>query len=105
VRCLVDTGARLTILPAGTLKRLGIKPRGTERFELADGSTIKRQIGNAFVELDGRSAYTRVVFGKKGDSEILGMLTLEELHLWIDPITRSLHPLKLFLKRATHHAV
>lgn len=97
VRCLVDTGAHLTVLPAELLRELGVRPRETEGFDLADGSTFERKTGDVFVEFRGRGAYTRAVFGEDDDATLLGMMTLEELHLWIDPIRRQLHPMRLQL--------
>jgi predicted aspartyl protease len=95
IECLVDTGAHLTVLPAATLSALGIQPERVEDFFLADGSKIQRKVGNIYVEYEGRAAYTQAVFGEPDDAPLLGMLTIEELHFWIDPLKRKLHPLKL----------
>ena len=91
VRCLVDTGATGTIVPAELLENLGVQPDDEQVFRLADGTKISRPRGWAFVELEGRSAYTRVVFGAEGDSSLIGVLTLEMLELFVDPLHRQLH--------------
>jgi predicted aspartyl protease len=98
VRCLVDSGATYTIVPASVLMELGIDAEETITFELADGSTVDRRIGWVYVEFDGRSGYSPVAFGEPGDSQLLGVLTLENLRLWLDPLQRELHPLKQTLK-------
>ncbi len=98
VRCLVDSGATMTIVPGAVLHTIGIEPEDTVAFELADGSTIQRRTGWMYVEFDGHSGYSPVVFGEPGDSELLGVLTLENLRLWLDPLHRELHPLKQTLK-------
>lgn len=94
VRCLVDSGSTYTVVPAELLHELGVTPKSSVVFELADGSTVKRSTGWAFVRLNGHSGYTPIAFGEKGDSELLGVLTLENLGLWLDPLHRQLHPLK-----------
>lgn len=102
VRCLVDSGATMTVVPRQLLEELGVEAEDTVSFELADGSTIDRRTGWVYVEFDGHSGYSPVVFGEPGDTELLGILTLENLRLWLDPLHRELHPLKQSLKSLTH---
>lgn len=84
-------------MPKGVLKAIGIKPYGTETFTLADGSTIRREVGNAFIQIDGRQAPSPIIFGEKGDGSLLGIIALESLGFTIDPRTRRLVPTPLFL--------
>lgn len=98
VKCLVDSGATLTVVPRELLEAVGIEPEQFIDFELADGTTIRRETGWMYVEFDGHSGYSPVAFGEPGDSELLGVLTLENLRLWLDPLHRELHPLKQTLK-------
>lgn len=95
VRCIVETGADLTVLPSEILAKLGVKPHRREPFGLADGSTIERDVGRVFVEFSGRGEFTPVIFGQPGDANLLGVLTLEELGLGADPLRRALFPLDL----------
>lgn len=88
---LVDSGASYTVVPADTLRRLGIRPQREETFALADGSTIKRNVGSALYAFEGREAAAPVLFGEKGDSLLLGVFTLEALGLTLDPLRRTLH--------------
>jgi aspartyl protease family protein len=88
---LVDSGATFTVVPAAVLRKLGIKPQGEERFVLADGKIIKRQVGNALYEYEGTERAAPVMFGEKGDSLLLGMFTLEALGLSLDPLKRELY--------------
>ena len=88
---LVDSGATHTVVPAVVLKKLGIKPHGEEMFVLADGEVIKRKAGSAFYEYDGRKGAAPVLFGEKGDSNLLGVFTLEALGLSLDPLKRKLY--------------
>lgn len=88
---LVDSGATFTVVPEGVLKKLGITPQGTERFVLADGKVITRNVGSAFYEYKGIERAAPVMFGEKGDSLLLGMFTLEALGFSLDPLKRKLY--------------
>ena len=90
VKFLVDSGASYTALPYDVVKQLALKPSFEERFSLADGTEIKRKIGNAMVEYQGREVATPVILGQRGDNALLGVLTLEGLGLVLDPLKREL---------------
>ena len=94
---LVDSGAAYTVAPADILRQLGIKPRETRSFILANGEKISRQVGNAYLELGENAGYSKVIFGEEGDSNLLGVVTLEGLGLIFDPIKRELKPLPMLL--------
>lgn len=88
---LVDSGATYTVVPGAILRRLGIRPQREEKFSLADGSMITRNVGNALYEFQGVEAAAPVLFGEKDDSTLLGVFTLEALGLTLDPLRRTLH--------------
>lgn len=94
---LVDSGATYTVVPASTLKKLGIKPQGEEKFVLADGKIIKRKVGSALYEYQGLERAAPVMFGQRGDSLLLGIFTLEALGLSLDPLKRELYKATLRL--------
>lgn len=94
---LVDTGAMFSVVPASVLEKLGILPIKKMEFELADGSTIEREVGEARFRFDGRSATSPVVFGNESDSGILGVVSMETLGLEVDPLRKILRPTKLIL--------
>ena len=52
---LVDSGAVYSVVPQNVLKGLGIKPISFQEFILANGEIIKRPIGNATLNMKGRS--------------------------------------------------
>ena len=79
------------------LRSIGIEPTGRETFGLADGRSIRRDTGWALFELQGTEAPSRVIFGARGDAALLGMVTLEELALSLDPVKRKLRPLRLMI--------
>jgi len=88
---LVDSGATYTVVPKKILHRLGIKPQGEEELSLAYGSSIKREVGTALYEFEGIERGAPVLFGEEGDSQLLGVFTLEALGLTLDPLKRTLH--------------
>lgn len=91
LRFLVDSGANYTLLPEATWRRLGIKPRRTMEFVLADGSVVERQVGECEIELEAGRQHTPVVLGEPGDDQpLLGVVTLEELGVVFDPFRREL---------------
>ena len=96
-KLLVDSGALYSIVPKPILRALGIRPYGAETFTLADGSTIRREVGSVFLRIDGRQAPSPVIFGQKGDGALLGVIALESLGLTLDPRTRKLRRTPLFL--------
>ena len=93
-RLLVDSGAIYTVVPAEDLEELGISAHSEEEFELADGEVIKRKVGDAYFEYKGKRGSAPVVFGEKGDSKLLGVLTLEALGFVLDPLRREIKPLR-----------
>lgn len=97
IEFLVDAGSIYTIVKHRSLESLEIKPRGRRRFKTVDGRVIEREIGAAEIEIDGQSTYSVVIFGDDSDSEVLGVTTLEELGLQVDPTTGELKPLELLL--------
>lgn len=49
VECLVDSGAVYSVIPAGVLRRLGIRAHSSRTFTLADGTRIERPLGDAIL--------------------------------------------------------
>ena len=94
---LVDSGATYSVVPGQMLEKLGVKPHRRLTFTLADGTKVEREMGDALFEVEGILGAAPVVFGKKGDSLLLGAFTLEALGLMLDPFKRKLRPMKLFL--------
>jgi clan AA aspartic protease len=97
VKFLVDSGAIYSVVPSRTLDRLGVKAHSRRTFVLADGSEVSRRMGDALFRLNGRQGASPVIFGEKGDSVLLGAVTLESLGVLLDPLRRELRPLPMVL--------
>ena len=95
---LVDSGAQYTLLPEGVWRQIGLVGRRQQRFRLADGTEMTRQIGLATVNLvELGETPTPIILGQPGDVALLGAVTLEELGLVLNPFTRTLHPAALLM--------
>lgn len=93
----VDSGAVYSVVPRTVLKKLGIKPCGSKEFTLADGTKIMRRFGNALFKFQKTPGASPVIFGEKGDTPLLGMVSLEALGYILDPLRRELRPLPMVL--------
>ena len=99
LKFLVDSGANYTVLPKPVWKSLKLKPKRVAQFALADGTQIDRNIGECFIKLEHGDCHTPVVLGEEGDEPLLGVVTLEQLGLVLNPFNRSLHPMRMLIYR------
>jgi clan AA aspartic protease len=104
IRALVDTGSSYTALPASFLQRLGVPPRERGLFELADGRMVERDVGQTWVQIDGRTAIVPVVFADEGAGALLGAVTLEIFRLAVDPVKQRLMPVPGLLMASSYLA-
>ena len=86
IDAVVDMGATYTVLPASTLRQLGVNPQVSSPFELADGSLRDFDIGETRVRVNGQDAATLVVFGEEDMEPLLAAYSLEGLRLAVDPV-------------------
>lgn len=97
VELLVDTGSTFTWIPSETLQRIGVKPMWKRRFRTIEGREIERNVGEAILELLGERVTSIVVFAEKGDASVLGTYSLEGLGFEVDPITKQLKKVEVFI--------
>ena len=90
-KMLVDAGAEYTWVPEPVLRELGIRPEKKDLvFQMANGQTITRSIGFAFLRAGDFSTVDEVVFGQPGDLAILGARTLGGFRARVDPRAKRL---------------
>jgi clan AA aspartic protease len=94
---MVDTGAAYTVLPREFVKKLHLTSVKTQDFGLADGTVVTRRLGHAMIEIDGDRSPSTVVLGEPDDSALIGVITLENMGLMVDPFKRKLRPMRLML--------
>ncbi len=97
IRFLVDSGAKYTLVPLEDWQRIGLKPKRTMTFVLADGTEVKRQVSECKIELPQGEGHTPVILGEAEDEPLLGVVTLEELGLVLNPFNRRLQPMRMML--------
>jgi predicted aspartyl protease len=90
-KMLVDTGAECTWVPEPILRELGIRPVKKDLvFQMANGETITRSIGYAWLRAGDFETVDEVVFGQPGDLPLLGARTLEGFGARVDPREKCL---------------
>ena len=98
---VVDSGAMYSLLPDGVWQRIGIEPRSRMKFGLADATTIERDISECEFELPQGTAHSPVILGEPGDQALLGVVTLENLAVMLNPYTGEIVPMRLLLLRSS----
>jgi len=58
---------------------------------------IERAVGLCRMDIQDLFTHSIVVFGEEKDMEVLGVTTLEELGLQVDPVSSELKPMELLL--------
>jgi predicted aspartyl protease len=94
---LVDTGSLLTWIPREVLEAVGVKTLGRKKFKTIEGRIVERDVGETLLELMGEKATRLVVFGEKGDAQVLGVEALEGLGFEVDPVTKQLKKIEAFI--------
>jgi len=97
LKLIADIGAIYTIINRKHIESLQIKSTGKRQFKIADGKVITREVGLAQIEINKEITHSTIVFGEPEDAQVLGVTTLEELGLQVDPVAGQLKPLELLL--------
>ena len=90
-----DTGSTYTAVPRELLRRLGVPVERSLPSETADGRIVPVDVGNTIIRLEGREFHTPVIFAEEGEPSLLGMVSLEEAALAVDPLAGRLIPVNL----------
>jgi clan AA aspartic protease len=94
---LIDTGAIYSVIPSSAARKLRLAKLERAEFTLADGTHRSYDIGEAFFDLAARRGTSKVVFGPREVTPLLGARTLESLGLMVNPVTREVLPMRLIL--------
>jgi predicted aspartyl protease len=96
----VDSGAVYSVLRRADWKALRLVPAGELDFVLADGTSLTRGVTECSLEIEGLRATSPVVLGESEDEALLGAVTLETLGLMLNPLSRTLQPMRMLLARS-----
>lgn len=88
----VDTGSSYTTVPRTMLERLGVAVGESAPSYLADGRQVPVDVGETVIRLEGRQFHTPVIFAGVDEPALLGVVTLEQARLAVDPLGQKLVP-------------
>ena len=88
----MDTGSTYTAVPRELLRRLGVPVERSLSSETADGRIVPVDVGRATIRLEGLEFPTPVIFAEQGEPGLLGVVSLEEAALAVDPVAQRLVP-------------
>ena len=83
------------------LESIGVRAEGRLVLTLASGERIERATGIARFRVDEAHGGSTVIFGEDGDMPLLGVVTLENLGMILDPLKREPRPLPALLAAAS----
>lgn len=92
---IVDTGSTYTAVPRVMLERLRVPIQRSMPSQTADGRIVPVDIGQTMVRLEGIEFYTPVIFAEPNEPNLLGVVTLEQAGLAVDPVNGRLIPTHL----------
>ena len=95
IEVTVDTGSTYTAVPRELLQRLGVPVERSLPAETADGRTVPVDVGETTIILEGFRFHTPVLFAEEGEPSLLGVVSLEQAALAVDPLAGRLIPANL----------
>ena len=95
VEVVVDAGSTYTAVPWELLQRLGVSVERSLPSETADGRILPVDVGETTIRLEGLQFHTPVIFAEAGEPSLLGMVSLQEAALALDPKAGRLMPANL----------
>ena len=95
IEVTVDTGSTYTAVPREMLQRLGVPVERSLPSETADGRVIPVDVGETTIRLEGLQFHTPVIFAAEGEPSLLGVVSLGQAALAVDPLAGRLIPANL----------
>ena len=95
IEVIVDTGSTYTAVPRALLQRLGVAVERSIPSRTADGRTVPVDVAHTIVRLEGLEFPTPIIFAEEGEPSLLGVVTLKEAALAVDPLQGRLVPTNL----------
>ena len=92
---IVDTGSTFTAVPRSLLQSLGVPVERSLPSETADGRIAPVDVGETTIRLEGIQFHTPVIFAEEGEPSLLGVVSLEQAALAVDPLAGRLLPANL----------
>ena len=95
IEVTVNAGSTYTAVPRELLQRLGVPVERSLPSETADGTVVPVDVGRTIIRLEAREFHTPIIFAEEGEPSLLGMVSLAEAALAVDPMARRLISIRL----------
>ena len=95
IEVAAGTRSTYTAVPRDMLQRLGVSVERSLPSETADGRIVPVDVAHATIRLEGLEFPTPVIFAEAGEPSLLGVVSLEQATLAIDPVAGRLIPTNL----------
>ena len=95
IEVVVDTGSTYTAVPRAMLQRLGVPVERSMPSETADGRIVPVDVAHTIIRLEGLTFPTPVIFAEDNEPSLLGVVSLGEAALAVDPVSGKLMPTTL----------
>lgn len=102
---LVDTGAFDSLVPRAHLEAIGLEPRGSREYSLANGERITLEVTVAEIEFEGEIVGGTIVYGDEDSEALLGVTALESGGFEVDPRSQALKRLPAVLLKGMRTGV
>ena len=99
---LVDSGMYDSLVPRERLEAIGLKPRGSRDYFLADGQPLTLEATVAEIEFEGVIVGGTIAIGPEGTEPLLGVTALESGGFEIDPLNERLKRLPGVMMKRKH---
>ena len=95
IEVTVGTRSTYTAVPQEILERLGVPIDRYVPSETADGRIVPVDVGETRIRLEGKEFHTPVIFAEENEACLLGVVSLEQACLAVDPVSGRLIPTNL----------
>ena len=99
-KLLVDTGAFDSLVPRQRLEDIGLRPKRSRNYVLANGDRIALDTTTADLEFRGEIVGGTIVYWDEGAEPLLGVKALESGGFEVDPRNEDLKRLPAILLKA-----
>jgi len=87
---LVGTGAIDSLVPRPHLEAIGLAPKGSRTYQLANGSDLVLDVTTAEIEFMGEIVGGTIIMGAEDAEPLLGLTALESVGIEVDPLNQRL---------------
>ncbi len=95
VDATVHTSSTFTAVPASLLRELGVPVERTAQARMSDGSTTQVELGRTMIRIEDQTFPTPIIFAEETQPSNLGIVTLQEALLAVDPTGQQLVPVEV----------